>query len=101
MLAQSLQSDPAYRDLISGFVDVLPERTAGILAAIDAEDREEVIRLAHQLKGAGGSYGFDEISVRAKVVEDLARGGASPTLLRDAMQALDSACELAASDWAG
>ncbi len=43
-------------------------RTPG--ARPSEESLESMINLAHQLKGAGGSYGYEEISREAAVLED-------------------------------
>lgn len=36
----------------------------------DEEDQKRVMNIAHQLKGAGGSYGYDEISSEAARMEE-------------------------------
>ena len=40
-------------------------------AEIDAETQSMVVRIAHQLAGAGGTFGFTDISSAASAVEDL------------------------------
>lgn len=42
------------------FIDQLPQKLAAMDAACEAQDMEELGNLAHWLKGAGGSVGFDE-----------------------------------------
>jgi HPt (histidine-containing phosphotransfer) domain-containing protein len=45
------------------------------LGAGDSGARELVSYLAHQLKGAGGSYGFGQISTEAAEIEKIAESG--------------------------
>jgi HPt (histidine-containing phosphotransfer) domain-containing protein len=40
-------------------------------------DMNELAALAHWLKGAGGSMGFDQLSTPAKALEDAAKAGDS------------------------
>jgi histidine phosphotransfer protein HptB len=73
VLVSQLAGDPDLRELIEQFVTELPERLANIRMAACAGNLPEVARLAHQLKGAGGSYGFPEISEGASELERAAR----------------------------
>jgi HPt (histidine-containing phosphotransfer) domain-containing protein len=43
--------------------------------AAQAGRREELQRLAHRLKGAGGSYGYPELTEAARGLEVAARAG--------------------------
>ena len=81
-----LAGDPELRELIEQFVAELPERLARMRSAACADNLPEVGRLAHQLKGAGGSYGFPQISAAARELERAARELQSAT---DAWRALD------------
>jgi len=66
-------SDPEMRELVGLFVSELDERMRQFLDAWEAGDYAMVVRLAHQLRGAAGSYGFPTISDAAGDVEDAAR----------------------------
>jgi chemotaxis protein histidine kinase CheA len=46
----------------------------GTLAATDADARVQLRRLAHNLRGSGGFYGFHQISAAATSLEELLLG---------------------------
>ena len=55
--------------LIAEFVASLPTRAHAILERIDGGLIDQARALAHQLKGAGGGYGFPCITEAARVIE--------------------------------
>lgn len=63
------ESDPDLRDLVVQFVDELDERVNGIRRAFLEDDVATLRRIAHQLKGAAGGYGFDPIGDAASRLE--------------------------------
>ena len=65
----TLASDPDLSDLVTMYVDEMPERIEQIQDAHRSNERETLIRLIHQLKGAAGSYGFATLTDAAAVVE--------------------------------
>jgi signal transduction histidine kinase/DNA-binding response OmpR family regulator len=69
--------DAAMREIIDAFVERLPSRVAQIESLIGKQDMDELRRAIHQIKGAGGGYGFGEISKSAEVVERSIKEGAS------------------------
>jgi len=79
--------------LIALFVQELPHRTEALRRAAARGERGEVARLAHQLKGAGGSHGFPQLTLAAAAVERLACEGTSPVELLAALQRLSEACQ--------
>ncbi len=81
MLLDEIRDDPAFVELIADFVNALPARMDQLRIANEASDYETIQTIAHQLKGAGGGYGFDEITTVASVVESLAKS--SPQGNRD------------------
>src|SRR5689334_17450419 len=54
----TLADDPDMAELLALFVSELPQRLVDIRQAAQGHNWQEVRRLAHQLRGAGGSYGF-------------------------------------------
>jgi HPt (histidine-containing phosphotransfer) domain-containing protein len=68
-------------------------------ATLDLESRSHLARLAHSLAGAGGTFGFAEISTAASDLEEVltADGPADETQVRPALQALIAAVNRAAS----
>jgi HPt (histidine-containing phosphotransfer) domain-containing protein len=65
----SIGDDPDMGDLVEMFVDELPNRVATLRQHGAAEDWEALERTAHQLKGAAGSYGFDQVTPIAAALE--------------------------------
>jgi HPt (histidine-containing phosphotransfer) domain-containing protein len=57
-------SDADFRELLAVFVEAIPERCRLLAELHRAGSFDELGRHAHQLKGAGGGYGFSEISAR-------------------------------------
>lgn len=92
LLYSSLGDDPDLAEIVEMFVDELPQRVALVVAAAEQKDWAEVARLAHQLKGAGGSHGFDQMTKPAATVEDLARHGSDDQTLESAVATLVEVC---------
>ena len=66
-------SDPELAEVLDQFVAGLTSPLAAMRNAFENDHMSEVIRLAHQLKGAGGSYGYPMLSDLAKVIESAAK----------------------------
>ena len=60
---------------IGKFVLRLQQQHQAMLAACNAGELEEISRLAHWLKGAGGTVGYDAFTEPAMELEQLARAG--------------------------
>ncbi len=69
------QVDPELCDLIPGFLAHKRGDTRAILSGVSAEhiDFEVLSGLGHKLKGEGGSYGLDAISLYGAEIEQAAR----------------------------
>lgn len=65
----SLGEDPDLADLVSLFVDEMPERVSRIQTLVELKAWEQLRTFAHQLKGSAGSYGFSQITPFAKDLE--------------------------------
>jgi len=65
--------DPDMSDLVVDFVGRMPERVNALKSAFDAGDTEQVMRLAHQLKGSGGGYGFPLLTTVSGELEQRAK----------------------------
>jgi histidine phosphotransfer protein HptB len=62
LTSQLVQEDPEMRDIVAEFVQDLPKRLQKFRQAYVELDWSLLTTLAHQLKGAGGSYGYPAIS---------------------------------------
>ena len=65
--------DPELEELIPSYLQNLQENSASIKAGAREKDMELCRSLGHNMKGSGGSYGFDFISGIGKRIEDAAR----------------------------
>lgn len=65
--------DPDLRDLIPGFIENRLQDVKDIRAALKTGDFDKLRILGHSMKGTGGGYGFDEITVIGGVIEDAAK----------------------------
>jgi HPt (histidine-containing phosphotransfer) domain-containing protein len=69
-LLSEFAADPDMRELIELFVSEMPERIASLETLWRDRQLEPLKRLAHQLKGAGGGYGFSPVSSAAGTLEE-------------------------------
>jgi PAS domain S-box-containing protein len=65
--------DPDFRRIVEGFIQRLREQAVAMREAWEIGDLEELVRLSHWLKGAGGTVGFDALTDPAKKLELLAK----------------------------
>lgn len=72
-LLSRFRDDLDFRELLEEFVASAPERQGLLQAAFAEGSTQELGRLAHQLKGAGGGYGFDALSQSAAQLETACR----------------------------
>jgi histidine phosphotransfer protein HptB len=87
-----LAADPDMAQLVALFVDELPARVAAIRQAADGADWSHVRLLAHQLKGAGGSYGFPQITAAAGALERACKEQLGNDELASALQQFAAVC---------
>ncbi len=95
-LVSELASDPVLAELIEEFVTKLPTRVQAIEQACAEEDLDTLTRLAHQLKGSAGGYGFPTITEAARDAEELAKVGTVVPELTASVEALTNLCRRAA-----
>lgn len=62
LISQLLIEDEDLRDIVEEFVQNLDDRMEEFKQAHATMDWEHLTTLAHQLKGAAGSYGYPDIS---------------------------------------
>ena len=92
-LYSRLGGDKDLGDIVTMFVDEMPDRLATLTATLETGDLESVGRTAHQLKGAAGSYGFDEITPFAAQLEAAVRDGGTEEAIRQAADELIGICQ--------
>jgi len=57
-----IHADIDLEDLIPGFLENRRKDIVEIESLLASDDYETIQRLGHSMKGAGGGYGFDEIT---------------------------------------
>jgi HPt (histidine-containing phosphotransfer) domain-containing protein len=62
-------SDPDFEELLEMFVEAIPEKKTILSDSYESAEYDEIKRQAHQLKGAGGGYGFDGLTDLAAELE--------------------------------
>lgn len=81
--------DASFEPLIPRFMTNRKKEVVTMQEALAAKDFETVRKVAHGMKGAGGSYGFDRISEMAAAIEQAAKAGNSSSIEHD-LSVLDS-----------
>jgi HPt (histidine-containing phosphotransfer) domain-containing protein len=92
IVTSTLSDDPDLQEIVRQFVRDLPDRSSAMLRAAQTSDTETLKRLAHQLKGAGGSYGFPGITEAAAAVEQALAEGLDEAVLRARVETLAGLC---------
>ncbi|MFI4915954.1 MAG: Hpt domain-containing protein [Phycisphaerales bacterium JB060] len=92
------ENDPEMAEIVACFVSEMPERRSELAMAVDRGDVTHAARIAHQLKGAVGGYGFESLGQIAAATEHAVRdladaGDSSVAALRAAASSLLAACE--------
>lgn len=62
-----------FAEILAEFLEELPRRLDQLAGFLSIADYEQLARFAHQLKGAGGGYGYPGLSERAAILEIQAR----------------------------
>ena len=97
-ITSAFADDPEMVDLVKLFVSEMPARVEMLRACWSQQRFDELRRLAHQLMGACGGYGFDQVGDSAarleSALDELAAGGAEATLqgLRTQVESLIALC---------
>ena len=74
-IVSTLAGNPKLNRIVARFVDQLPSKLAEMDACAQRDDAVELAALAHWLKGAGGSMGFQQFFEPSKALEDAVKSG--------------------------
>ena len=94
-LRSELADDPDLADLVGRFVNSLDGKVANMRARFASGDANELAMLAHQLKGAGGGYGFPAITEAASRLEANVKEGEDSGQIEMAISELAALCDRA------
>ena len=81
-LVSQLAGDPDMAELVALFVEEMPSRVRTVLECFERGELSELKRVAHQLKGACGGYGFPQVGAVAGDLEKMLAQGATDDLAR-------------------
>ncbi len=90
----SLAADPDFGELVEMYVDEMEDRIAALQESYDCGDQEKLRTAAHQMKGAAGSYGFEQLTPLAATLEYSVRDNKPEEMILESLQSLISACRL-------
>ena len=82
------ENDSDMLEIVKEFASELPERMVALEQSLSSGDLAKLETLAHQLKGAGGGYGFPQITDAAAVLESALREGADASVIEETLQQL-------------
>lgn len=85
----TVEIDDELSPIVPEFLSKRRNDCAQILQDLQAGKFTEIRTLGHRMKGAGGSYGFDEISELGEIIENAALA-ADIEPIRTAVQRLES-----------
>jgi len=72
--------DASFEPLVPKFMINRKKEVVTMRQALATQDFDTVRNVAHGMKGAGGSYGFDRISEMASFIEQAAKAGDASTI---------------------
>jgi HPt (histidine-containing phosphotransfer) domain-containing protein len=72
-----------FEPLLTKFMTNRKKEVVTMREALAQQDLETVRKVAHGMKGAGGSYGFDRITLMAATIEHAAKAGTSAGLVEE------------------
>ncbi len=75
--------DASFEPLVPKFMTNRKKEVVVMQEALTATDFDTVRKVAHGMKGAGGSYGFDRITEIAAHIEQAAKAGNASPIARD------------------
>jgi PAS domain S-box-containing protein len=95
ILVSELADDPDMAELVNSFLGNLGPKVGQMTEYLSTNRLGDLAKLAHQLKGAGGGYGFPTISDAARQVEHLAKAEQEMEQIQLAVDELTSLCRQA------
>jgi CheY-like chemotaxis protein/HPt (histidine-containing phosphotransfer) domain-containing protein len=88
ILRSSVAHYPGMKTIVSDFVRDLPKQVEQLRSLLAAREMDSLRRLAHQLRGACGGYGFDAITDFAAAAEDSIKTNQSPLVIASRVNSL-------------
>lgn len=95
VLYSEFRDDQELLPLIEHFVCRLIDKSDRMFELLQSRRFDEIIQLAHQVKGAGGTYGYPTLSEAAGSVEFSAKNEPDVETLRNLIAGLSELCHQA------
>ncbi len=96
-LYSTLSGDPSMAPLVKTFVLSLSAKAKALEESVGENDRQRLAGLVRQIKGQGGSFGFESISQKAIAIETALVEGMTGEPLHQAVEELVALCRRARS----
>lgn len=77
------EDDPDMLEIVREFAEEAPARAVELETRLEDGDLEKLRTLAHQLKGAGGGYGFPQVTELAAELEQALKQGMDVAVVQD------------------
>jgi HPt (histidine-containing phosphotransfer) domain-containing protein len=92
-LYSTLGADPDLGEIVELFVEEMPGRIEALVEQYNSGDWQSLRRTAHQLKGAAGSYGFEQVTPVAAELEQKLDQDEPEEQVRSAVEQLIDHCQ--------
>jgi HPt (histidine-containing phosphotransfer) domain-containing protein len=92
LLYSAFGADPDLGEIVEMFVAEMPARCHVMRQAQSAKEWQDLERMAHQLKGAAGSYGFDQLTAHAAQLECALKSRADDAVIEQILDELIHRC---------
>lgn len=92
LVYSELATDPDLAELVEVFVGEVPDRVSKMIDCAKENDWEGLRRLAHQIKGAAGSYGFAPVTPYAAKLENSLKDNNQEDIIRQQLEDLLDIC---------
>jgi len=93
-IRSQFEDDPDMLEIVCEFVAEFPAKAAAMEACLSGDDLDHLKVMAHQLKGAGGGYGFPQITAAAASLEQALKENVGPGQVKERLGLL---CETLAA----
>ncbi len=94
-VAEVLLNDPVLRNLTKKFCDNTVTALQMIRDLLAQKQWEQLAAAAHKISGAGGAYGFGNVTLEAKALERIAHQHAPESDIHHQIDQLENACQSA------
>jgi len=94
-LLSKYADDPDMADLVEMFIEDLPKRMNALAETFEQQQFSDLQRIAHQIKGAGGGYGYPELTEAATTLENSLKQNDELDAIHDAFDELLTLCKRA------